>query len=60
MKALELIRQKVDRGEKVLIYTSWVRIDTQEKLLRELTERGYKAMVLPANVKPAKREGWID
>ena len=60
MKALELIRQKVDRGEKVLIYTSWVRIDTQEKLLRKLTERGYKAMVLPANVKPAKREGWID
>ena len=40
MKALELIRQKVDRGEKVLIYTSWVRIDTQQKLLGLLAQRG--------------------
>ena len=32
MKALELIRQKVDRGEKVLIYTSWVRIDRRDDM----------------------------
>lgn len=59
-KALELVRQKVAAGEKVLIYTRWVRIDTQEKLLRELTEQGYRAAVLPSNIKPIKRESWIE
>ncbi len=59
-KALELIRQKVAAGEKVLIYTSWVRIDTQEKLLKNLLEQGFRAAVLPANIKPIKRERWIE
>jgi hypothetical protein len=40
MKTLELVRQKVEKGGKVLIYTSWVRIDTQQKLLGLLAQRG--------------------
>lgn len=59
-RVLELVQQKVAAGEKVLIYTSWVRIDTQEKLLHHLTEQGYRAAVLPSNIKPIKRESWIE
>lgn len=60
MKTLELVRQKVEKGEKVLIYTSWVRIDTQQKLLGLLAQRGCRADVLPANIEPIKRERWIE
>lgn len=59
-KTLELVRQKVAAGEKVLIYTSWVRIDTQEKLLQKLLEEGFRAAVLPAGIKPINRESWIE
>lgn len=32
-KVLEIVRQKVANGERVLIYTSWTRTDSQKKLL---------------------------
>lgn len=59
-KVLELVERKIAGGEKALIYTSWVRIDTQEKLLNLLTEKGYRTAVLPSNIKPIKRESWIE
>ena len=60
LKVLEIVGKKVEKGESVLIYTSWVRIDTQEKLLKLLSEAGYKTAVLPNTVKPQKREKWVE
>ncbi|MCL2047382.1 MAG: hypothetical protein FWG87_01530 [Defluviitaleaceae bacterium] len=57
---LDLVRSKSEKGERVLIYTSWVRIDTQEKLTRLLTDEGYRVAVLTAAVSPQKREEWVD
>lgn len=60
LKVLELARQKLAKGEKVLIYTSWVRIDTQDKLLHLLLQNGYRTKVLGANVAAQKREAWLE
>ena len=56
---LEIVGRKITAGEKVLIYTNWTRLDTQARLLKLLTERGWSTSILPAKVKPAKREKWV-
>ena len=56
---LDIVKRKVDNGEKVLIYTSWVKIDAQERLTKHLTDNGYKVAVLKQNVPPEKREAWV-
>lgn len=56
---LDIVRRKVENGDKVLIYTSWVGIDTQEKLTNIMTENGYKSAVLKNTVSPDKREEWV-
>ncbi len=60
LKVLEIVAKKVEAGGRVLIYTSWVRIDTQPKLLKLLSEAGYKTAVLPNTVVPQKRESWVE
>ena len=60
VKLLELVGQKMQKGERVLIYTSWVRIDTQKKLLGLFSKLGYRAAILPASVSPQKREEWVE
>ena len=57
---LDIVERKVKNGEKVLIYTSWVRIDTQDKLTKLLEDKGYKVAVLEQRVKPEKREEWVE
>ena len=57
---LDIVERKVKNGEKVLVYTSWVKIDTQEKLPKLLEEKGYKVAVLEQRVKPEKREEWVE
>ena len=57
---LDIVKRKVENGEKVLIYTSWVTIDTQDKLKNMLEENGYRVAVLPQSVPPEKRELWVD
>ncbi len=32
LATLDIVERKVKNGERVLIYTNWVRLDTQEKL----------------------------
>ena len=59
-RVLDLVKRKVENGERVLIYTSWTRIDTQVKLNKLLTEQGYRVAVLPATVSPKKREAWVE
>lgn len=57
--ALDIVKRKIEACEKVLIYTNWTRLDTQQKLLKLLTEEGYRTDILPAKVKPNKREEWV-
>ena len=48
------------RSGRVLVYTSWIRTDTQEKLLNLLTENGYRVGILTVAVPPNKREEWVE
>ena len=56
---LELVGKKVAAGEKVIIYTAWVRLDTQPLLTDRLKEMGIKACILKQSVKAIKREDWV-
>ena len=60
IQALDLVRRKTAEGGRVLIYTSWTRIDTQTKLTKRLAEEGYRAAVLTTAVSPDKREEWVE
>lgn len=57
---LDIVEKKVRDGGRVLIYTSWIKIDTQDKLQKLLEDRGYKVAVLEQKVKPEKREEWVE
>ena len=59
-KVLELVRQKAANGERVLIYTSWTRTDSQQKLLKLLQENGYRTEILAPQIATEKREEWVD
>ena len=59
MTVLEIVRQKAEAGEKVLIYTSWVRSDSQKKLLKLLTDNGFRTEVMSEKIKPDAREDWV-
>ena len=59
-KVLEIVERKLNAGEKVLVYTNWTRLDTQDKLQKLFLERGWRTAILPAKVKPDKREAWVD
>ena len=37
-KTLEIVKDKVANGGRVIIYTSWTRTDSQDKLLRLLVK----------------------
>ena len=56
---LDIVQRKVNAGEKVLIYTSWVRTDTQKKLMKLLSENGYRAEIMSEKIKPDAREDWV-
>lgn len=59
-KVLELVRKKTANGERVLIYTSWTRTDSQQKLLKLLQENGYRTEILAPQIATEKREEWVD
>ena len=59
-KILELVQEKVEAGEKCLIYTSWTRIDTQAKLFNMLSDEGFRVSILTSKVPPTKREEWVE
>lgn len=56
---VDLVRDKAEKGEYVLIYTSWTRTDSQEKLYRLLTEAGYRTEIMGEKIRPAAREEWV-
>lgn len=57
---LDVVKRKTENGERVLIYTSWIRTDTQEKLYNLLTGNGYRVSTLTAAIPPNKREEWVE
>jgi len=57
---LDLVKRKVNAGERVLVYTNWTRLDTQKKLKKLLSEAGFRVEILPSTVKPDKRERWVE
>jgi hypothetical protein len=59
-KTMEIVRAKIAAGERVLIYTSWTRTDSQQKLLKLLREEGIRTDVLLPKVPPEKREEWVE
>ena len=59
-KTMEIVRAKIDAGERVIIYTSWTRTDSQQKLLKLLREAGIRAEILTPSVSPEKREEWVE
>ena len=56
---LDIVRRKVMAGEKVLVYTSWVRTDSQVKIKKLLTENGFHTEILSDKIKPGAREDWV-
>lgn len=56
---LEIVRKKIAAGERVLVYTSWVRSDSQKKLLKLLSEQGFHTEIMSEKVKPDNREDWV-
>lgn len=57
---LNLINRKIQAGEHVIIYTAWVRLDTQERLHKLLTAKGVKTAILDQKVPTVQRETWVD
>lgn len=53
------VAEKIAKGERVVIYTSWVRLDTQKKLAGLLRDQGISVQVLTASVPTEKREDWL-
>ena len=47
---------KIAAGERVLIYTSWTRTDSQRKLQGLLNQEGIHTDILAPTISPEKRE----
>ena len=58
-RVLELAERKIKAGERVIIYTAWVRLDTQDKLKERLDGMGISSCILRQNVPAVKREEWV-
>lgn len=56
---LNKVVEKIAKGERVVIYTSWVRLDTQKKLAGLLRGQGISVQILSALVPTEKREDWL-
>ena len=59
LRTLEIVRAAIQNGERALIYTSWVRTDSQQKLKRFLTDEGYRTEILTDKIKTTDREDWV-
>ena len=59
-QTLEIVRRKIAAGERVLIYTSWTRTDSQQKLMGLLTREGIRTEILTPKISPEKREEWVE
>lgn len=61
LKVLEIVNQKIQRGENVLIYLDYVnKTDCIERLEKIFKIAGIKACTLTSAIPAKKREEWID
>ena len=60
LQIIDLVERKIAAGENVIIYTAWTRLDTQDKLFRELNERNIPTVILKPTVPTTKREEWVE
>lgn len=60
LKLLELCQEKVNAGEKVLVYYHWTnRTNIGRRLKGLLEEHGIKTTVMGSNIKAKDRDAWI-
>lgn len=59
-QVLAITARKLAAGERVLIYTNWVRLDTQTRLQRLLSGHSWRTAILPAKVPTDRREEWVE
>lgn len=58
---LELVKEKIANGEKVLIYYEWTnKTDVAKKLVDMFKENDIKAVNLTSSISAIEREAWID
>lgn len=58
---LELVQNKLDNGEKVLIYYEWTnKTDVAERLTNMFKENNIRCATLTSNVSAESREEWIE
>ena len=58
---LKLVQEKVEAGEKVLVYYEWTnKTDIAKKLSKLLKENNINTCVLTSSVSAAERENWIN
>lgn len=57
---LDVVERKTAEGGRVLIYTSWTRIDSQQKLSKLLEDNGYRVATLKSGIPPNRREEWVE
>jgi hypothetical protein len=58
-KVIEIVEEKIAKGERVLIYTSWVSTDTQEKLYKALKEKGYRVSAITLKMYQQYTREWL-
>ena len=58
-RTLEIVKAAIQNGERALIYTSWVRTDSQQKLKKLLADEGYRTEILTDKIKTTDREDWV-
>ena len=60
-KLLEIVKEKVDNGEKVLIYNEWTnKTDVAQKINNLLIDNGINSCILTSSVTASERESWIN
>jgi superfamily II DNA/RNA helicase len=60
-RLLSLVQERLEAGEKVLIYYSFInKTDTGNSLLNMLEENGITAFEMKSNIAPDKREEWVE
>ena len=58
---LELVKEKIENGEKVLVYYTWVnKTDIGKSLIELLKENNIDAREMKSSVKPDEREIWVE
>jgi len=61
IKFVELVKEKVENGEKVLVYYNWTnRTDLKSRLPKQLENEGIKCAVMSTSIKSSEREAWVE